>query len=465
MTVVFLSLGLIGALLILGKVLRNLIKPLQHFYIPSSVIAGIAALLLGPQVLGRLSGFFFGSSLGFDFGLWPQEVLKVWSGLPGILINIVFAGLFLGKFLPSPRNIWKKAGPMVAHGQALAWGQYVVGLSIALILLRLGFSFSPLAGALIEIGFEGGHGTAAGLADTFRNLGFSDGADLALGLATLGVVAGVLLGTVFINWGARKGYIEKKDITSTIYGEPVNKEILDDTSIESSYKDRAIEPLSIHLGVISLAIGLGWVFLRSLVWLEAFFLVPWGWPQLMPHVPLFPLAMVGGVAVQKIALVTGFGDKISRKLINRFSGMALDILIVAALATISLSAIGDNFTLFFLMALGGILWNVWGFFVLARVIFKKNWFIYGLANFGQGTGMTVIGLLLVRMADPLNKTEALEAFGYKQLLFEPVVGGGIFTAASLPLIAEFGLIPMLTAVTLVMLGWIIYGWRFIKQDG
>jgi glutamate:Na+ symporter, ESS family len=49
---------------------------------------------------------------------------------------------------------------------------------------------NPIAGALIEIGFEGGHGTAAGLAGTFETFGFAEGADLALGLATVGLVAG-----------------------------------------------------------------------------------------------------------------------------------------------------------------------------------------------------------------------------------------------------------------------------------
>src|SRR5690606_4744292 len=46
---------------------------------------------------------------------------------------------------------------------------------------------------------------AAGLMDTFEQLGFPEGADLALGLATFSLVAGTVLGTIIVNWGARTG--------------------------------------------------------------------------------------------------------------------------------------------------------------------------------------------------------------------------------------------------------------------
>lgn len=462
----FLSLGIIGVLLIAGKFLRGGIGCLQTFYIPSSIIAGVLALMLGPQVLGRLSGYWTSIAGVMPGGMWPEYVLEAWSSLPGVLISVVFAGLFLGKSLPGIKTIWHDAGPMVTHGQILAWGQYVVGLSIVLFLLRMGYDFSPLAGALIEIGFEGGHGTAAGLAGTFRELGFSDGADLALGLATMGVVLGVLLGTFFVNWGMRKGHIEMFGDGSDAEGpnEAIKEgEILDDTGPMPAYNDRTIEPLSVHIGLISLAVFLGWVLLRVTVWMEARILVPLGWPELMVHVPLFPLAMIGGVIVQKVAGKFNLTKKIDRKIVNRISGTALDILIVAALATISLSAIGQNISLLLALAFGGILWNVFGLLFLSRFIFKDEWLTYGLANFGQGTGMTVVGLMLVKMCDPLMRTRALESFGYKQLLFEPIVGGGLFTAASLPLIYEFGPVPVLWGVSALMLGWMIFGWIAFRR--
>lgn len=40
--------------------------------------------------------------------------------------------------------------------------------------------------ALIEVGFEGGHGTAAGLQGTFEDLGFPEAYDIAVGLFYFG---------------------------------------------------------------------------------------------------------------------------------------------------------------------------------------------------------------------------------------------------------------------------------------
>lgn len=457
---VFVAVILIVLVIVIGKQIRNWVGVLRRLYLPSSLIGGVLALLLGPQALGWLAARIFGEDGALAGGVWPERVLDVWSSIPGLLISVVFAGLFLGKTIPGPRRIWKRAGPMVMHGQTLAWGQYVTGLLLTLVLLTPVWGISPLAGGLIEIGFEGGHGTAAGLSGTFEQLGFEDGADLALGMATVGVVMGVLLGTVLINWGIARGHISQPEPNgdeTDQSDELSDHDSREQTRTPSKLRDRAIDPLSIHLGLIGAAIAIGWLLLEALVRLEAALLVPLGWPELMVHIPLFPLAMIGGVVLQVFAARVGWDRRIDRGLVNRISGASLDILIVAAMATLSLGALGTHFWAFVLLCAAGIGWNLFGLLVLAPRMFPENWMQNGLANFGQGMGMTVVGLLLVRMSDPDNRTGAMDAFGYKQLLFEPVVGGGLFTAASLPLIAEFGAVPVLIGVSVVMTVWLVLG--------
>jgi glutamate:Na+ symporter, ESS family len=438
---------LAAVLMLAAKAIRSRITLLRRIFLPSSIIAGALGLLLGPQ--------------GLD--AWPQGVVQVWRELPSLLISVVFASLFLGKSVASPATIWARAGPMVAHGQTMAWGQYVVGLLLVMLVLTPLWGMNPMAGALIEIGFEGGHGTAAGLRGTFSGLGFDNGADLALALATVGVVTGAILGTLLINWAVWRGHLERPDRVERDDEDLSGSETLEQLTPDQRVGERAIEPLSIHLGFIGLAIGLGWLLLEGLVWLEREVLAGYGWPELLVHVPLFPLAMIGGVLVQLLGGRLGYAHLLDRRLVNRISGAALDLLIVAALGSLSLAAVGANAAPFLLIALTGIAWNLFGFFVLARWIFPDNWVPNGLANFGQGMGMTVIGLLLVRMSDPGGKAGTMEAFGYKQLLFEPVVGGGLFTAASLPLIAQFGPGPVLLGVTVLLLGWLSLGllkdWR------
>lgn len=440
-------------LIVLGKWIRMKTPVFQRIFLPSSIIAGILALLVGPEVLGRLAG----DQTFLKNGLWPAEVVEVWSTLPGLVISVVFAALFLGREIPRPKIIWRKAGPIVAHGQALAWGQYMVGLATVVFLLIPLKDAEPMAGALIEIGFEGGHGTAAGLRETFQSLGYENGADLALGMATLGVVLGVLIGTAAINWSVWRGYIDapnQSDQKRDELAEPENREKV---PAPVQYNDQAIEPLSIHFGFIALAIGLGWLMLEGFIYLEETVLLNLGWPELFSHLPLFPLAMIGGVIVQILGDRYGYTRLIDRRLMNRISGASLDLLVVAALGSLSIQAIGNELTIFLVLALVGTIWTSFCFFILARLMFQKDWVPLGLANFGQGMGMTVIGLLLIRMVDPDDKTNAMEAFGYKQLLFAPIVGGGVFTAASLPLIANFGAVPVLIGVTILTLGWIALG--------
>lgn len=140
-----------------------------------------------------------------------------------------------------------------------------------------------------------------------------------------------------------------------------------------------------------------------------------------------------------------------RKMINRIQGFSLDILIVAAIATISLDVIGEYIIPFILLSVVGILWNVFGLFVLGPRILPSYWFERSIGDFGQSTGITATGLLLMRVVDPEMKSPAYEGFGYKQLVFEPFLGGGLVTALSAPLVFKFGPLPFFIFSTVMLL--------------
>ncbi len=75
----------------------------------------------------------------------------------------------------------------------------------------------------------------------------------------------------------------------------------------------------------------GWLLLEGLVRVES---VLWGGDdglELFAYVPLFPMAMLGGVLFQLVIDRTRRERAIDRRLINRISGTALDFIIVAAL--------------------------------------------------------------------------------------------------------------------------------------
>ena len=126
----------------------------------------------------------------------------------------------------------------------------------------------------------------------------------------------------------------------------------------------------------------------------------------------------------------------------RIQGLALDCLIVSAIATLSLQAVGDNLAAFTILAVVGIAFNVAIFLWLAPRINGRYWFERGIGDFGQSMGVTATGLILMRVVDPEAKTPAFEAFGYKQPVFEPFFGGGLVTALAIPVIYLTGVWPL-----------------------
>lgn len=441
--------------LLAGKFLRLNIPLLRKLFLPSSVIGGLVLLLAGPQALGL-----------------PvlRDLPAVWETmgiLPAYLINIIFAAFFIGKSIPPLKTVWKLAGPQVCFAQVLTWGQYLVGILAGLFVLTPLLGLPEFAGALIEIGFTGGHGTAAGLAPTFEALGWPEGQDVGLGMATLGILVGVITGIIMINWASRHKIIEADEAS-------IEKAQKEDTHCE--FEDRegeeptrpmvpqSIEPLSLHLALLGGAIGIGYLFLEGLIYLERVLLLPLGWEGIMDYLPLFPLAMLGGIVIQYIFKHLFKNHLvIDRKQINRLQGLSLDILIVAALGSLDLQVLGQYWEAILLLALIGTLWNLLAFALLAPRMIKNYWFQRGIGDYGQSMGMVAMGLLLIRVADPQNRSDALTAFGYKQLLFEPVVGGGLFTSASMPLIAQLGAGTILWVVGLVMIFWLILGFNLRRK--
>src|SRR5699024_7448163 len=142
-----------------------------------------------------------------------------------------------------------------------------------------------------------------------------------------------------------------------------------------------------------------YLLLQLLIWLES---VTWGAitdSAFMTYIPLFPLAMIGGIIVQLVFSKMDQSEIVDRHMINRIQGFALDILIVSAIGTISLDVIGSYIIPFLLLAITGIAWNVFGVLVLAPRIIPSYLFERAIGDFGQSTGVTATGLLLMRVVD------------------------------------------------------------------
>ncbi|WP_245232085.1 sodium/glutamate symporter [Micrococcus lylae] len=400
--VIGMSLLMLGMLAAVGMYLRAKLRFTQRLFLPVALIAGLLALLLGPEVLGRIAGALGVESLEAG-GLFGETVIEVWSTLPGILISVVFATMFLGSRIPSPKSAVRLLGPQLSLGITFASGQYVVGILAVLLILGPLFNVGPEFAALLEIGFEGGHGTAAGLQSQFESLGFDEGYDLALSMATVGLVSGILFGVAAVNWAARKGVSTSLDAGQELslderigYYAAVRDEDRPAAG-RLTFRDSAVESFTIHLGVVGLAVLIGWLGLAAFQWVEEMLWIDT--IEIFGHVPLFPLAMLGGVLVQMVLdRSETLHGLVNRGMMERIQGVSLDLLIIAALAALSLQAVADNLAPFAILAALGIVWNLVVLFVFAPKFIRTYWFERGIADYGQSQGVTATGLLLLRMA-------------------------------------------------------------------
>ena len=431
----------LSILIVAGKYLRVKIKLLQRLYIPTSVISGILGLLI-LQIWGN------GIPAGWTAG---------WTKLPGFLINIVFAALFLGVTIPPLSTIWKKSAPQLAYGQIVAWGQYFVGLLVVLLLLKPLFKVPEVFGVVMVVGFEGGHGTAAGLKETFETFNWAAGTDFALASATMGVVSAIIFGVILINWAARKGYTHKlKSLDQLKKGEwggfysPDQRPIAGKQTVSAD----SIDSLALHLAIIGMAVLIGYMLKMGLVSFES--LSPYlEKNRIFQGFPLFPLCMLGGLLIQ--LFISGYTrvSPVDHSLMQRLSGTALDYLVVAAISTIRLDVIAESLIPFLVVVCCGIFWNMFCVVFLAKRFLPTHWFERSIAEMGQSMGVTATGLLLLRAVDPESETDAPSAFGYKQLLHEPIMGGGFWTSMAIPLVILHGGWFVFTISACVIVFWLI----------
>jgi 8-oxo-dGTP pyrophosphatase MutT (NUDIX family) len=90
-----------------------------------------------------------------------------------------------------------------------------------------------------------------------------------------------------------------------------------------------------------------------------------------------------------------------------------------------------------------------GYQLLGPRILPAPWFERGILEFGQATGVAASGLLLLRMADPNDQSDALPAFSIKQLLLQPLIAGGVITVVAPLAVTRLGL-PLWSGLCLVL---------------
>ena len=404
---------------------------LRLWGVPEALVAGILGLLVAPS--GPLP-------------LLPQHLMELWGELPLVLLTLVFGSLMLGKPLPKLGGLWRPVCGQVSLALVLAFGQYVVGGLAVLLVLQPWLGVSPVMACLIEVAYEGGHGSAAAMGPSYAALGFPGGQDLGLAMATVGLLSSTLVGGVLVVIGRQRGWLlaqarEEADSNAV----PRALAGVGDSGLPPNHP--AWAAWAVNLAMVGIAVLIGVVLLQLLhLGTNA---IGGGVAEVGNALPVFPLAIIGSLLVRWWLERSGLSHWASTPIQNEIGTLSADLLITSATACLNLALLAADWLPLTVLALSGLIWNLGITLLLAPRLLPPDWFERAVLEFGQATGVAASGLLLLRMADPDDHSQALPAFSLKQLLLQPFLAGGVVTVVAPLAVTGWGL-PIWTGFCLAL---------------
>src|SRR5215467_14725076 len=268
------------------------------------------------------------------------------------MVTQLFASILLVKHIQTARKTWNISGAHVIMISVMSMGQFAVGGILVWFLLEPLFGINSKAGALLEMSFNGGHGTLAGLTPVFQHYGVGDLVNVGLGLATIGILSGIVVGTTLVNYAIRSPSISvvRQNPTSPDENFDIDHHLPgpDDQPMDEWKGMPQVTAAAVFLGVtIALAMALLALF-RTV-----FHLMGSGF---FDRFPLFPFTFPAAVLVQLCARRYDFEWAVNRRAVEGLGGMAIDGVIICAVGTLSLGAIGANIGPLIILAVAAIGW-------------------------------------------------------------------------------------------------------------
>jgi ESS family glutamate:Na+ symporter len=386
--------GLIGALLALGTLLRAKVKVLQSMMIPAGVLAGFAALILGPNVLGWLP---FSDQLGTYTSL---------------LIVIVFACLALTSDF-NILKIGKSVAGFASYGVLMYAAQTALGMVLVLVLLGPLLGTPDYVGLLLFAGWAGGFGSAAAIGTVFADAGDPAVQSLAFTAATVGLLVGVVGGIAQAKFGAVRGHAKEfagltevpEELRTGVLRHDEERPAIGRHMFSGGTIESLTFQVSIVVAVSAAAYGVNEVL-----------------GQLLPSFafPLFSIAFLVGLVLRFLLSRTQATRFIDKGSVDSVSGMATDILMVCGIASVVPSLVADQWvSLLVLFVVGLALCLFLGLWVAPRVM-PEGWFERQLFTWGWATGAVATGVALLRIIDPKLNSRTLEDFSIAYLPVLPV---------------------------------------------
>ncbi len=390
---VLIQFGIIAIGLLLGNVLRTKVPFLKKSLIPSALIGG--ALILIFKAIPGMNSFVDKTSM---------EIITYHA------LGIGFVALALkNNRIESKSSTMKviETGTLTASTYIL---QGIVGLLVTIPMFYFGKKIFYAAGLLLPMGYGQGPGQALNFGVIYMNHAADQGiafpgADFGLSIAATGFIVGSVIGVVYMNILKKKGKINISELKER----QINT--LQDYEGENEIPDtESVDKMSIQLCLVIFTYFLVYLFNS---WIQSLDLGTFGTNTLKPLMWGFNflLGTLFGILVKWV--MNGFKkakilnrEYINNYLLNRISGSAFDVMIVAGTAAINFAEFRGFALPFILVCTLGAIATFFYVNVMCKHIFPNYRYEGFFSMFGMLTGTASNGMILLREIDPKFETPA-----------------------------------------------------------
>ena len=375
--------------LLLGNILRRKIPLFRKCLVPSALLGGLLLLIV------NMTGEQFGVTL-FD-----NQLMQV------ITYHCLAIG-FAAMSLKTEKSTHKTNRAQVMEFGALQGGTYMlqafVGLGITLILFlitRHGDKvISYVCGLILPLGFGQGPGNALSWDINYTNNPsalFAGNGSFGLAVASVGFVVASVFGIFYINIQKKRGTLfVRKDAS---YDEAIR--MYEETKNEIPDSE-SVDKFTIQAGFVALAYALAFLFMSLLGKLSAFTnSIAWGFNFLWASIA----AMLIKVVVKKLQKVRLMSrGYINNYQMDRISGFAFDLMIVAGVSAIEINDIKNYILPIIIICITGTIITYAYIRLVALECFKGFEHEFFLMCFGTFTGTASNGVILMKEVDPGMRT-------------------------------------------------------------
>ena len=420
-----------GVALAIAYFLREKIPFLRKLYLPVSVIAGFGLLILGPQVADVIS------------------IPESFSQYAGALTNIVFTTLVWGVTI----NI-KKIKSYLDYTLiefSVTWWQLLLGSIVGYACIATLWPGMPQGwGLCAPFSFLSGHGVSVTQQiAVFDGYGIYGIGDIGLVLATVGLVAAMSLGTIFVNIGIRKGAAKfmtpDRSIEVTSGGAlPEERQIsIGQEKVENS----AINNLLFQFAIVMVVQFAGVTVMNFLGRYTSLFA---------------SLASVGGVVgaiiLWPVATRLKIDKYVDKKSVNLIGGFSIDVMVTGAIATLSLDIVTTYWLPLVIISVVCIGFTAAYVFFMCYKCCSEEWFEKAVFIYGMSTGVVATGFALHRMVDPDGVSTVPEVQGVASGLQSPITFP-LYTVFSIMACTHAGMeivVSGIMAIGLALIVWMMF---------